>query len=164
MPEPPVQTILATDCGSTTTTAILIDMFPIDETTTSHLIQSASEMLARSGDGNKHTVAASLIDANGVIYSGVNLFHFTGGPCAEVVALARLISDGGAKPVAVVSVADRGRGVVAPCGRCRQVLTDYCPEIQVILTTEHGARPVPLTELLPYAYLRVDRPGVTRNV
>ena len=139
-------------------------MFPIDETTINRLIQSASETLARSGDGNKHTVAASLSDADGVIYSGVNLFHFTGGPCAEVVALARLVSDGGAKPVAIVTVADRGRGVVAPCGRCRQVLTDYCPEIQVILKTARGTGPVPLTELLPYAYVRVDRPEVTRNV
>ncbi len=136
----------------------------VDKSMIDGLIQSASEMLARSGDGDKHTVAAALYAADGVIYSGINLFHFTGGPCAEVVALARLVSEGGAKPVAIVSVADRGRGVVAPCGRCRQVLADYCPEIQVILKTEDGLEAKPLTELLPYAYIRVDRPAITRNI
>ncbi len=136
----------------------------IDQITIDSLIQSASEMLARSGDGDKHTVAASLCDADGVIHSDINLYHFTGGPCAEIVALARLISEGGAAPVAIVSVADRGRGVVAPCGRCRQVLADYCPEIQIIVVTEGAAEARPLSDLLPYAYLRVDRPGITRNI
>ncbi len=129
------------------------------------LIGSASEMLARSGDGNTHTVAASIYADDGLIYSGVNLFHFTGGPCAEIVALARLASDaGGAKPLAIVAVADRERGVIAPCGRCRQILTDYCPEIQIVLRTEHGIQAVPLTATLPYGYVRADRPGITRLV
>jgi cytidine deaminase len=139
-------------------------VFPIEDTTVDRLIQSASEVLAQSGDGDKHTVAASIYAADGLIYSGVNLFHFTGGPCAEVVALARLVSDGGAKPVAIVAVADRGRGVVAPCGRCRQVLTDYCPELQVVLMIEGNPSVKALTELLPYTYLRVDRPEVARNI
>ena len=43
------------------------------------LLVSASEMLARSGDGDNHTVAASLYADDGSIYSGMNLYHFTGG-------------------------------------------------------------------------------------
>lgn len=129
------------------------------------LIQSASEMLARSGDGDNHTVAASLYADDGLTYSGMNLYHFTGGPCAEIVALARLVSEGGgAKPLAIVAVADRGRGVIAPCGRCREVLADYCPEIQVVLRTENGVEAVPLTALLLYRYLRAPRPEITRAV
>lgn len=138
---------------------------PISQSMIDTLIQSASEMLARNGDGDKHTVAASVYANDGLIYSGVNLFHFTGGPCAEIVALARLASDaGGAKPLAIVAVADRERGVIAPCGRCRQILSDYCPEIQVVLRTEHGVQAVPLTTTLPYAYVRADRPGIKRLV
>ena len=129
------------------------------------LIQSALEMLARSGDGDNHTVAASINADDGKFYSGMNLYHFTGGPCAEIVALARLVSEGGgAKPLAIVAVADRGRGVIAPCGRCREVLADYCPNIEVVLRTEEGIRAVPLTALLPYRYLRAPRPEITRNV
>ena len=136
-----------------------------DQTILDSLIQSASEMLARSGDGDNHTVAASIYAEDGTMTSGMNLYHFTGGPCAEIVALARLISEGGgAKPLVIVSVADRDRGVIAPCGRCREVLADYCPDIQVVLRTEDGIRAVPLKELLPYRYLRAPRPEITRAV
>ena len=158
-----VQTILATDSDDTTTSRVE-DSFP-DAHIIEELVRSASEMLTRSGDGNNHTVAASIYADDGVTYSGVNLYHFTGGPCAEIVALARLASDGGgAKPLAIVAVADRERGVIAPCGRCRQILTDYCPEIQVVLQAEHGIQAMPLTALLPHVYLRADRPEITRNV
>ena len=129
------------------------------------LVQSASEMLAQSGDGDKHSVAASICADDSKIYSGMNLFHFTGGPCAEIVALARLASDApGAKPLAIVAVADRERGVIAPCGRCRQILTDYCPEIQIVLRTEYGIEAVSLSATLPYGYVRSDRPGIKRLV
>ena len=158
-----VQIILATDCGSTATPRAEASF--LDEHIIEKMVRSASEMLARSGDGNNHTVAASLYAGDGAIYSGVNLYHFTGGPCAEIVALARLASDGGgAKPLAIVAVADRERGIIAPCGRCRQILTDYCPEIQVVLKAEHGIRAMPLSAILPYVYLRADRPGITRIV
>jgi len=158
-----VQTTLATDCGSMTTRRGE-DSFP-DQHIIEKMVRSASEMLARSGDGDNHTVATSIYAEDGVIYSGVNLYHFTGGPCAEIVALARLASEGGgAKPVAIVAVADRERGVIAPCGRCRQILLDYCPEVEVILKTEHGIRALPLTAILPYVYLRADRPEITRIV
>ena len=140
-------------------------MHPLDQNIIDRLVQSASEMLARSGDGNNHTVAASVYAADGSLYSGMNLYHFTGGPCAEIVALARLVSEGGgAKALVIVAVADSDRGVIAPCGRCRQVFVDYCPEIQIILRTETGIRAVPLTELLPYTYIRAARPTVTRNI
>ena len=136
-----------------------------DQAIIDSLIVSASEMLARSGDGDNHTVAASIYADDGTITSGMNLYHFTGGPCAEIVALARLVSEGeGAKPLAIVAVADRERGVIAPCGRCREVLADYCPEIQVVLRTENGVEAVPLNALLPYRYLRAPRPEITRAV
>lgn len=136
-----------------------------DQSIIEKMVRSASEMLTRSGDGDNHTVAASIYAEDGVIYSGVNLYHFTGGPCAEIVALARLASDGdGAKPLAIVAVADRERGIIAPCGRCRQILMDYCPKIQVVLKMEHGIHAMMLTAILPYVYLRADRPEIKRIV
>ena len=136
----------------------------IDQNTIDSLFQSASEMLARSGDGDKHTVAASIYASDGVIYSGVNVFHFTGGPCAEIVALARLISDSDAKPLAIIAVADSDRGTISPCGRCRQILADYCPEIQVILKIEGEMEARPLAELLPFGYVRSERPAISRRI
>ena len=137
----------------------------LDQAIINSLVQSASEMLARSGDGDHHTVAAAIYADDGRVYSGMNLYHFTGGPCAEIVALARLVSEGDrAKPLAIVAVADRERGVIAPCGRCRQVLTDYCPTIEVVLRTEDGIEAMPLSALLPHVYLRARRPEITRSV
>ncbi len=136
----------------------------INQSIIDNLFQFASRMLARSGDGDKHTVAASIYASDGVIYSGVNVFHFTGGPCAEIVALARLISDSDAKPLVIIAVADSDRGVISPCGRCRQMLTDYCPEIQVILKIEGELEARPLTELLPFGYVRSGRPAVSRRI
>ena len=139
-------------------------MSTIDQRIIDNLLQSASGMLARSGDGDKHTVAASIYASDGVIYSGVNVFHFTGGPCAEIVALARLISDSDAQPLAIITVADSGRGAISPCGRCREMLVDYCPEIQVILRIEGELEARPLTELLPFGYLRSERPAISRRI
>ena len=149
------------------TSALLLQkaiFFMLDQAIIDCLIQSASEMLAQRGDGDNHTVAAAIYAGDGLIYSGLNVYHFTGGPCAEITALGRLVSDSGATPLAIVAVADRGRGVLAPCGRCREVLADYCPDIQVVLRTENGVEAVPLTALLPYRYLRAPRPEITRNV
>ena len=85
----------------------------INQSILDNLFQSASEMLTRSGDGDKHTVAASIYASDGMIYSGVNVFHFMGGPCAEIIALERLISDSDAKPLAIIAVADSDRGAIS---------------------------------------------------
>ncbi|MFN7969141.1 MAG: hypothetical protein U0P47_07390 [Acidimicrobiales bacterium] len=45
------------------------------------LIAAATEVVDRCSDGANHTVAAAVRDASGRIHTGVNVFHFTGGPC-----------------------------------------------------------------------------------
>lgn len=34
-----------------------------------------------------HTMGAAVLASDGRLFAGVNLYHFTGGPCAELVAL-----------------------------------------------------------------------------
>ncbi|HEY5247952.1 MAG TPA: cytidine deaminase, partial [Dermatophilaceae bacterium] len=53
----------------------------------SKMLDAALELVASLPDTEEHTVAAAAMDANGVIYPCVNVYHFTGGPCAEVVVL-----------------------------------------------------------------------------
>lgn len=38
----------------------------------------------------------------------------------------------------IVAVANDNRGVISPCGRCRQMLLDYYPDIRVIV--QHKGR------------------------
>nr|WP_308129111.1 ASCH domain-containing protein [Actinoplanes polyasparticus] len=104
------------------------------------------------GDGDVHTVAAAVLDENGRTHVGLNLYHFTGGPCAELVALAAARAAGARAPRLIVAVGDAGRGVLAPCGRDRQVLSDYHPDIDVIVPTVYGPRAMPIADLLPHTY------------
>lgn len=114
------------------------------------LIDAAVVALDDAGDGDRHTVAAAVRCGDGRIVTGVNLYHFTGGPCAEMVALANAA---GCSVVRVVAVGDDGRGVVPPCGRCRQVMLDLFPGVEVMLP--HGLV-ASVAELLPHGYLQRD--------
>ena len=55
----------------------------------------------------------------------------------------------------VVAVANDDRGVISPCGRCRQFMFDYYPDIRVIVKIGEGEKlgTVGVDELLPYAYV-----------
>jgi cytidine deaminase len=112
------------------------------------------------------SVAAAALSSTGRVFTGVNIFHFTGGPCAETIALGNAAAAGIAASragprtgsddealVLVVAVASRGRGVVSPCGRCRQLLLDYHPEIRVVVRDGEAVRVVGLGELLPFSYV-----------
>lgn len=104
------------------------------------------------GNDANHTVAAAAMDTLGRMYTGVNVFHFTGGPCAELVVLGAAAAAGAGPLVTMVAVGDSGRGVIAPCGRCRQGLLDQHPDCFVIVPTADGPTDVPVRDLLPYTY------------
>lgn len=114
------------------------------------LIEYARAIVEANADGLVHTVGAAVRDREGRMFGGINLYHFTGGPCAELVALATARAQGAGELEAIVAVGDRSRGVLAPCGRDRQVLADYHPTIRVVLPTEDGLRSAPIAALLPW--------------
>jgi cytidine deaminase len=101
------------------------------------------------GDGGIHTMGAAVRSCEGKMYGGINLYHFTGGPCAELVALGHARASGARELMTIVAVGNLGRGPVGPCGRDRQVLFDYYPDIRVILPTTDGVRSVRIKDLMP---------------
>jgi cytidine deaminase len=115
-------------------------------------LQQAEQL---TGDPN-HTVAAAAMDTTGRIFTGVNVYHFTGGPCAELVVLGQAATAGAGPLTTMVAVGDQDRGVLAPCGRCRQVLLDQHPDCAVIVPESDGPALVPVRRLLPYSYARPD--------
>ena len=123
-------------------------------TTDAELIAAATEAIDRTSDGENHTVASAIRTAGGGIVTGVNLYHFTGGPCAELVALANAAATG-ATVETIVAIGSDGRGVLAPCGRCRQVIADYWPDAVVLMPGEPDGTPVatPIADLLPGRYI-----------
>ncbi|MDX3004473.1 cytidine deaminase [Kribbella solani] len=118
------------------------------------LVELARQTVDANTDGpdGVYTMGAAVRGADGRMYAGINLYHFTGGPCAELVALGRARADGARELTTIVAVGNEGRGVVGPCGRDRQILVDYHPTIRVILPTPDGPRSVLATDLLPGAY------------
>jgi cytidine deaminase len=98
-----------------------------------------------------HTMGAAVRTVDGTIFVGVNLYHFTGGPCAELVALGAARAGGARELQTIVAVGNHGRGVVGPCGRDRQVLLDYYPDVRVLVPTVNGVMALTPRQLLPAA-------------
>lgn len=99
-----------------------------------------------------HTMGAAVRAADGRMFGGVNIYHFTGGPCAELVALGAARAAGAVELTHIVAVGNHGRGVKSPCGKDRQILADYYPSIRVILEAPEGAVSVLAQDLLPLAF------------
>jgi cytidine deaminase len=86
------------------------------------------------------------------MFTGVNLYHFTGGPCAELIALGAASAAGATELMHIVAVGNHGRGVKSPCGRDRQILADHYPQVRVIVPSPEGLMSVLASDLLPVAY------------
>ncbi|GGW95619.1 cytidine deaminase [Streptomyces malachitofuscus] len=125
---------------------------PVDR----ELIDAATEVARTRCRGDNHTMAAAARAADGRIITAVNAYHFTGGPCAELVLIGAAAAQGAYELDTIVAVGDRDRGVVPPCGRCRQVLLDYFPALNVVVGPTDRPRTVPVTALLPETYVWAD--------
>lgn len=95
----------------------------------------------------RHSHAAVVLTTDGETFSGVNM-ALCSGSCAEVVALGRMLTETDAVPATIVCVA-HSRGVVSPCGQCRQIMHEGWPQIRVVLDRGGRLVAVDLAELLP---------------
>ena len=81
-----------------------------------------------------HTVGAAIRCKSGKVYVGVNL-HSLHGACAEQVAIGTAITNGERDFDAIVAVRGKEGGeIIPPCGNCRQILHDYMPDCDVIVS------------------------------
>lgn len=119
------------------------------------VIAAAEALAARLGTNENHTVAAAVKDTHGRIHTGVNVHHFTGGPCAELVAIGNAAEAEAGPLVTIAAAGDGGRGLLSPCGRCRQVILDLHPDALVAIpgsASAGSATIAPITALLPHSY------------
>ena len=84
-------------------------------------------------------VGAALLDENGRIFTGCNVENATYGLtiCAERVAVFKAISEGARRFVAVAVAADTDL-LTPPCGACRQILWEFCGDVEVTLVNLAG--------------------------
>ncbi|RKN45495.1 cytidine deaminase family protein [Micromonospora endolithica] len=110
------------------------------------LVQAATAVAKLRCRDARHTVAAAARTADGRVFTGVNVRHATGETCAEVVTVGTAATQGVTDLETIVVVGDRGREILAPCGRCRQVLGDHLPAIRVIVGPTDAPRVVPIQD------------------
>jgi cytidine deaminase len=88
---------------------------------------------------SKFLVGAALEDAGGRVHTGCNVENATYGltVCAERVAIFKAISEGARKFRRIAVAADTDT-LTPPCGACRQILWEFCGDIEVILVNPRG--------------------------
>jgi cytidine deaminase len=88
---------------------------------------------------SKFKVGAALEDDEGRIHTGCNVENATYGLtlCAERVAVFKAISEGARKFRRIAVAADSDK-LTPPCGACRQILWEFCGDIEVILANPRG--------------------------
>ena len=103
---------------------------------------------------SKFKVGAALRTTSGRIFRGCNVENCTYGltVCAERVAIFKAISEGARKFVRVAVVADTDI-LTPPCGACRQILWEFCGDVEVVLANPRGkSETLRLGTLFPRAF------------
>jgi len=98
-------------------------------------------------------VGAALLADDGRVFSGCNIESSSYGLtiCAERVALVKALSEGATK-FSTIAVYAEDVEYCPPCGACRQLLFDYAPDLQIILTNGKDYKIHYLKDLLPIAF------------
>ena len=107
-------------------------------------------------------VGAALVGKSGKIYTGCNVENaaYTPTNCAERTAIFKAVSEGEREFTAIAIVGGKGDEIAdfcAPCGVCRQVLTEFCDkDFRIILGTPDNVKAYTIAELLPLSFGKGD--------
>jgi len=99
------------------------------------LIAAARAVRERAvADFSGFKVGAALETADGRIVTGCNIENASYGltVCAERVAIFKAVSEGHRAFTRMVVVADTG-SPTPPCGACRQIMWEFCGDIEVVM-------------------------------
>jgi cytidine deaminase len=88
---------------------------------------------------SKFKVGAALEDSEGRIHTGCNIENASYGLtlCAERVAVFKALSEG-VRQFRRVAVAADTDSLTPPCGACRQILWEFCGDVEVVLVNPRG--------------------------
>ena len=128
-------------------------MSSIDEALQNQLMDAAKASIRHAYMPYSHyPVGAAVLTADNQIIAGVNIENAAYPPrtCAERVALGNAISQGHIqfKAIAVFSP----KGEISPCGVCRQFISEFGPDIQILFHWQGQLRQMPIRELLPFSF------------
>lgn len=119
------------------------------------LIQQARRARTRAfAPFSEFKVGAALETRRGRVFTGCNIENASYGLtlCAERVAIFKAVSEGERLFKRLAVVADTVR-LTPPCGACRQIIWEFCGDIEVILANRKGKRAVyRMRSLLPQPF------------
>ena len=125
--------------------------------TKQELCHKAQDMLKMAYVPYSHfPVGAALECVDGTVFTGCNVENAAYGPsnCAERTAVFKAVSEGYRQFRCIAIAADTEK-FCAPCGVCRQVLSEFDPQLtmEVILVNNRGeTMALTLKDLLPYSF------------
>lgn len=129
------------------------------------LIEAAKAAIASRYRPDWHVVGAALRLRGGAVVTGVHLEANVGriAVCAEAVALGRAVTEFGSSDIEAIAAVyhhrDGAIDLVAPCGMCREMISDYAPDAEVIMPGPDGkGERQAVSSLLPGKYWR----GISR--
>jgi cytidine deaminase len=99
-------------------------------------------------------VGAAVEDEAGRLFTGCNIENATFGLtlCAERVAIFKALSEGARQFRRLAVVADTPK-LTPPCGACRQILWEFCGDLEIVLANLTGAaETLRLAALFPRAF------------
>ena len=106
---------------------------------------------------SNYSVGAALLGVSGKIYTGVNVENasYPLCMCAERTAIFKAVSEGEREFHAIAIASENGG---SPCGGCRQVLSEFGLDIQVITVDRDGNINLDtrVEDLLPSAFKPSD--------
>ena len=118
------------------------------------LIDYAKETAHRLHVEDKHEVAAAIRTRSGTVFTGIHIESSVGyaDVCGEVAAMCNMISAGEHDIETIVAVNSNGESeywILAPCGRCRELIGDLDATATVIVGTLESPWKMSIAELLP---------------
>jgi cytidine deaminase len=130
-----------------------------------HEVSSAQlkRLLQEARKGLKHAVptpsgyrvGAALRTSSGKIFRGSNIVNpsYMLTLCAERVALYKALSEG-ERRFSHIAVVASGSKTPFPCGACRQILWEFAPQLQVVISNDKKGHlhAWGLKDLLPHAF------------
>ena len=123
---------------------------------------SVGRLVAAARAAREHAVAdfshfkvgAALETASGEIVTGCNVENASYGLtiCAERVAIFKALSEGHRAFTRIVVVADT-ESPTPPCGACRQIIWEFCGDVEVIIANLTAVKAtLQMKELLPLPF------------
>ncbi|MDN6195480.1 MAG: cytidine deaminase [Atopostipes suicloacalis] len=124
------------------------------------LIKEANDMLKNAYvPYSNFPVGAAIISKSGEVFTGCNVENSSYGlsMCAERNAIFKAVTEG-TREFDKLVVTGNTEGPIAPCGACRQVMSEFCSsDMPVVLTNVKGdTRETTVGELLPGAFTPED--------